>query len=70
MNFAKILKLGLALIFTYKFGELVGKVKGFHEFVDQNDDLVFANGDMAKYEIHHGFIAYKTKPKEPEEGDK
>lgn len=69
MKFSQILKLGLALIFTYKVGELAGKMRAFNDFVDQHEDTLFANDDHVTYEIRKGCTIYKHKKNDSEKGD-
>lgn len=69
MKFSQILKFGLALLCTYKVGELAGKMRAFNDFVDQHEDTLFAKDGYVTYEIRKGCVVYKHKKKESEEGD-
>ena len=69
MKFGQILKTGIMLVVTYTLGEIAGKIKGFNQFVDQHEDVLFKDNEYVSYEMRKGCVIHKFKKKDFEEGD-
>lgn len=69
MKFGQILKMSVVLAVTYTIGEIAGKLKGFNQFVDQHEDVLFKDDEYVSYEIRKGCVIHRFKKKDSEEGD-